>query len=101
MWRDLREQCQTPLLPTCPVGWDDSPRYGGNAHVTVQRTPDQFERLLIAAQRFLAESPPSTPKVVYINAWNEWTEDSYLLPDSTYGYSYLEAVRRAFGRGDR
>jgi len=101
MWRDLREQCQTPLLPTCPVGWDDSPRYGGNAHVTVQRTPDQFERLLIAAQRFLAESPPSTPKVVYINAWNEWTEDSYLLPDSTYGYSYLEAVRRAFGRGYR
>ena len=64
----------------------------------MHRTPDQFERLLIAAQHYLAESPVNGPKAVYINAWNEWTEDNYLLPDAYYGYSYLEALRRAFRR---
>ena len=33
-----------------------------------------------------------------MGAWNEWTEDHYLLPDEVYGYSYLEAVKRQFGK---
>ncbi len=98
MWRGLRARCKAPVLPTCCVGWDDSPRFGRESHIAVQRTPDQFERLLTAAQYHLAESPANTPNAVYINAWNEWTEDNYLLPDACYGYSYLEAVRRAFRR---
>jgi hypothetical protein len=33
--------------------------------------------------------------MIYIAAWNEWTEDHILLPDTYWGYSYLEALRRA------
>jgi cystathionine beta-lyase/cystathionine gamma-synthase len=61
-----------------------------------QRSPDQFERLMIAAKYFLAESGASAPKIVFLSSWNEWTEDHVLAPDTVYGYSYLEAVRRAF-----
>lgn len=32
-----------------------------------------------------------------INSWNEWTETSYLMPCTMYGYSYLEAVKKVFG----
>jgi hypothetical protein len=32
-----------------------------------------------------------------INCWNEWTEGSYLEPDTTTGFKYLEAVRDVFG----
>jgi hypothetical protein len=35
-------------------------------------------------------------KLITINAWNEWIEDSYLLPDKKFGYAYLEAVRDVF-----
>lgn len=94
-WRDLREKSPLPFFPDCPVGWDDSPRRGNNSKMVTQRSPDQFERLMIAAKHFLAESP-AVPKIVFLSSWNEWTEDHVLLPDTVFGYSYLEAVRRVF-----
>ena len=38
----------------------------------------------------------SFKKVVILNAWNEWTEGSYLLPDTKTGTKYLEAVKNIF-----
>ncbi|HZZ43913.1 MAG TPA: glycoside hydrolase family 99-like domain-containing protein [Tepidisphaeraceae bacterium] len=88
-------QPKLPHFPEVPVGWDNSPRYGNRAHICVNRTADQFERLLVAAKHFIANQK-STPPAIYMGAWNEWTEDHYLLPDELYGYSYLEAIRRQF-----
>ena len=69
------------------------PRYGENACVAINRSPDQFERLLRAARHFAQEQ--NSPRRIYIGAWNQWTEDGVLLPDKIWGYSYLEALRRA------
>jgi len=46
--------------------------------------------------KFLAD--PDGPRILSINCWNEWTEGSYLEPDTKYGMAYLEAVREVFGR---
>lgn len=94
-WRQTAAKVSVPFFPDCPVGWDDSPRFGASAHMVTERTPDQYERLLRAAKYFSAAST-AKPKIVFLSAWNEWTEDHVLLPDSVFGYSYLEAVRRAF-----
>jgi len=48
-----------------------------------------------AAQYFAAASS-AKPKIISLSAWNEWTEDHVLLPDTVFGYSYLEAVRRVY-----
>lgn len=92
-WQSKRRNLRTQFFPCCTVGWDDSPRFEESASIAIDRTPDQFERLVRAARHFVAAD--SNPKMIYIAAWNEWTEDHVLLPDSYWGYSYLEALKRA------
>ena len=37
------------------------------------------------------------PKLITLNAWNEWTEGCYLEPSKEFGYGFLNAVARVFG----
>lgn len=94
-WKETASKLDVPYFPDCPVGWDDSPRYATHSRVFIHRSPDQYELFLEAAKYFLAERR-TQPPIVFLSSWNEWTEDHCLLPDATYGYSYLEAVRRQF-----
>jgi len=55
-----------------------------------------FRDALAQAKAFL-DGRPSVPRILTINAWNEWTEGSYLEPDTVHGLKYLEAVRSVFG----
>lgn len=94
-WQQTRADLAIPYFPDCPVGWDNSPRFQEKTNVYVGRTPDQYECMLEGAKRFLAATPSVDP-VIFLSAWNEWSEDHYLLPDTIHGYGYLEAVRRQF-----
>ncbi len=92
-WGRARTSVDVNFYPCCSVGWDDSPRFEEYAAVAINRSPDQFERMVRAARNFVSEDAYS--KHIYIAAWNEWTEDHVLLPDTYWGYSYLESLRRA------
>ena len=96
-WKETAPKLAVPYFPDCPVGWDDSPRIASKAHVVINRSPDQYEQLLLAAKYFVA-GRRTKPPVIFLSSWNEWTEDHCLLPDATYGYAYLAAVRRQFVR---
>ena len=51
---------------------------------------------LRTARAFPARQAPNN-RILTINAWNEWTEGSYLEPDTVHGMRYLEAIRKVFG----
>jgi len=97
IWNSKREHLDVPFYPTCSAGWDHCSRFGEFSSIAINRTPDQFERLVRASQHFVADA--SGEKVIYIGAWNEWTEDSVVLPDTYWGYGYLEALKRALSSG--
>lgn len=63
----------------------------------VGNTPERFEQLLRDAARHV-EQDPRQPFAVLLNAWNEWTEGGFLLPEERYGTGYLEAIKRVFGQ---
>jgi hypothetical protein len=96
-----------PYFPNVTMGWDPTPRMpAGQRHdnrgypnmgVVVNNTPARFEAALAQAKALAAATLPPEQRIVTINAWNEWTEGSYLEPDKENAMAYLEAVGRVFG----
>jgi len=103
------DQGPLPYFPVVTMGWDVTPRCLKEVpfpyikhqeypytHVVVGNTPKRFEQLCHDAVEHLAQANKGMD-VVMINAWNEWTEGSYLLPEKRYGDAYLRAIRNVFG----
>jgi len=105
-WARAKTEYSIPYFPNAMINWDNSPRAAANADwsrpgahvvnpVVTGNTPAAFKQSLeIIKQRLLAA--PTQPKIVTINAWNEWPEGSCLEPAQQYGYGYLEAVKAVF-----
>ncbi len=96
-WHDILD---IPVYPTVAVGWDDTPRFpkkGIDDVIHVDATPETFRMYLNEAKEYADRNADRQEKFIMINAWNEWIEGSYLLPDEVWGYQYLEAVRSVFG----
>jgi hypothetical protein len=106
-WPKLAGQFSLPYYPNVSMGWDASPRtiqsdtYVNRGYpagpVLVGNTPAEFEIALRAAKKFLADRPDKH-NILTLNSWNEWTEGSYIEPDTVHGYAYLEAIDRVFGQ---
>jgi hypothetical protein len=96
-WMPMAQAKLMPVLvPTSP-GWDARPWHGARAFVLTDRTPQAFEEHLRLAKRFVEET--GQPKVVLVEAWNEWGEGSYCEPHKEFGFGHLDAVRRVFCPG--
>ena len=91
----LDRDLDVPVFPCVSISWDDTPRFPhkGEEHVTrYNGTPENFAKALRLAKKYADEHPEQLP-MISINAWNEWVEGSYLLPDEVNGFGYLEAVK--------
>jgi 2-polyprenyl-3-methyl-5-hydroxy-6-metoxy-1,4-benzoquinol methylase len=74
--------------------WDNAARVRGRGLITLDSTPQNYERWLNGAtHRTIVERRPSQ-RLVFINAWNEWAEGCHLEPDRKYGCGFLEATLR-------
>lgn len=76
------------------VDWDNTPRRAEHSTFFYGAKPSQFEKYM-RLQIKNAEELDSP--FIFINAWNEWGEGTYLEPDMKYGYGYLKALQRVMG----
>jgi hypothetical protein len=105
-WSKIGPGTGLAYFPNVTMGWDASPRtcqsdafinrsypymptLGGN-------TPSAFEAALRKVKNHL-ERNESSKRIFNLNAWNEWTEGSYLEPDTVNRMAYLEAIKNVFG----
>lgn len=105
-WDRARQAFTIPYIPNVSMGWDSSPRacqedpFGPFGYpftnIIGNNSPENFKKALeITKARILAD--PKCPRIMNVNSWNEWTEGSYVEPDTVHGFGYLEAIRDVFG----
>ena len=104
-WERFTTEFATAYHPNVTMGWDSWPRvpltepFQPGAYpalpLLTNNTPESFRQALLSARAFV-ENHPTSQGIITINAWNEWTEGSYLEPDTTHGLGYLEAIRDVF-----
>jgi hypothetical protein len=104
-WDKAKREYPVQYIPNVTMGWDPSPRCDlksewGNfgypfTNTMGNNTPENFKMALkMAKDKLLAN--PDGPRFMNINCWNEWTEGSYLEPDTIHGMAYLKAVKEVF-----
>lgn len=99
-WEEIDQDFRIPYYPHVSVGWDNNPRFEMFREGIVRNnTPENVEKALRIAKEYADNHPRQTP-LITINSWNEWTETSYLMPCTMYGYGYLEAVKKVFGNNE-
>jgi len=95
-WNRILERPQEPGITTFPgafVDWDNTARYGRRATIFKGANPERFEYWLSQLVQNVAADTQRAP-LIFLNAWNEWSEGTYLEPDTRYGKQYLEALLR-------
>ena len=98
MWAGFSQEFTVPYFPHVSIGWDNNPRFPKALQPMVpQANPATFKKFLLLAKAYV-DSHPGQPKLITINAWNEWSEGSHLEPDKEHGYGYLDAVKEVFGK---
>lgn len=104
-WDKAKSEYGVPYFPNVTMGWDAGPRCDLKSawapdgypfmNTIGNNTPENFKMALqMTKEKLLAD--PNGPRILNINCWNEWTEGSYLEPDTLHGMSYLEAVKSIF-----
>lgn len=73
--------------------WDNSPRYGRHAKIYTGVSKDKMKENM---QKLYDLSLKNNSEFIFFNAWNEWSESSYLEPDTVNGYDYLNIIKSIF-----
>lgn len=95
VWAQILKVERDGGLPTFPgafVDWDNTARYVNRARIFKGVSPERFAQWFSQLVE-VTSTRPTSERIIFVNAWNEWAEGTYLEPDARNGYKFLEAIR--------
>lgn len=84
-----------PFFYSCTMGWDNSARKKKEYAIYYNyslKNYYQWLRIIIEETR---KRNSEDMRFIFINAWNEWAEGTYLEPDEKYGYANINTLSKA------
>ncbi len=102
MANSIIEECEIspppiakPFYRSVMLGWDNSARRGEGWSVWHGFSLKKYYAWLRKVIFDTRERLPKDDRYVFINAWNEWAEGTYLEPDERFGYASINTTARA------
>ena len=93
-----RYQPHFPIIPfyySCTMGWDNTPRRKVNPMIFYGYSPKKFYDWVRTIVKFTRKRHREEDRFIFVNAWNEWAEGTYLEPDKKYGYTNINTLSKA------
>ena len=85
---------KVPIHRGCMMAWDNAARRKDGWFTYYAFSLRSLYRWVLAiADRTRKDFPPEE-QFMFINAWNEWGEGTYLEPDEKYGYANINTVSK-------
>lgn len=78
--------------PAPMLAWDNTARHNERATIFENFSISSYKNWLESSCKYSDNKFKGEEKIVFINAWNEWAEGSYLEPDSINGINLLKAT---------
>lgn len=98
--RRATETASQKLFRTVMLGWDNSARRNSGFSSFDNFNIGKYYQWLRMNVDEAVDKHDTEDRYVFINAWNEWAEGTYLEPDKKYGYSYINVTSRAIMQKD-
>ncbi|QSX79647.1 glycoside hydrolase family 99-like domain-containing protein [Agrilutibacter solisilvae] len=89
-----------PVHRGAMMGWDNTARRLNDSRIFAGSTPTRFRYWLKNIIDQENQHNRDDESLLFINAWNEWAEGTYLEPDQRFGTGYLSAVKSALAGCD-
>lgn len=93
--KNSTQNTKVPMHHACMMGWDNAARRA-NAWTTYNAySLRSFYKWLRALMDDARRNLPEEERFIFVNAWNEWAEGTYLEPDEKYGYANINTFSKA------
>ncbi len=94
---DFATDGRKPYIPDIMTGWDSRP--WKETDYWYERTPDQFGQMVTEGLDWWRDNPTvraiQNRPLLFVEAWNELGEGSYIMPTKGDGFQYLDALKSA------
>jgi hypothetical protein len=79
--------------------WDNTARRKRKGHIFINESAKAYGQWLRFLVREALHRSVQQEPLIFVNAWNEWAEGTYLEPDEAYGRGLLEVTYAAMCEG--